>query len=101
MSGNPLAVTNNPGGSLGCEWNLEEDKVRKMAYHQDVGGEIGKHFFLDDEDVFCVNRETIDVLYIWNEDVHVRTDAVNTFSSIFQVEGDMSGYQALCSSHLR
>lgn len=48
------------------EWNLDDDKVRKIAC---VRGIDRANLFLDDEDVFCGDGDSFDILYIGNEDV--------------------------------
>jgi hypothetical protein len=69
MSGKPFAVTRRPGGKCGWEWKLEEERVRKMACSQPLLGVGGGDLFFNDEDVFCVNVKSFDVLHIRDEEI--------------------------------
>lgn len=57
-----------PGGNSGFEWNFELDRVRNIACCQ-IPLREWVDFFFDYKDVFCVNYDVFDILYIWNENV--------------------------------
>lgn len=67
MSGNPLAVRRSPGGNSGWEWNFEDDKVRKIAYV--IRAMMGIDLFFDDEYVFCIDYDALNILHVWYQNV--------------------------------
>ena len=44
MSGNPFAVSSNPDGNSGWEWNFELDNVRNIACYQNCRRVRGTSF---------------------------------------------------------